>query len=181
MISARIRDERKLIPVVFVVFGLAGCVSPPNAPCTSGGEYPLPATLCNSFSIEDVTSSIPPAPPTLQASGHAAASGAEKRPGAAGRDPTARLTVHDVLRRVIQTNPDVGIAAAKEKEQYAAVDAAHAGMLPTLDLTAAAGPQRNWLTDPAGNAIRREVGLSLRQNRYDFGAAKSNYERASLA
>ena len=106
---------------------------------------------------------------------------ADRKPRGLAKSASTRLTVHDVLRRVIQTNPDVGIAAAKEKEQYAAVDGAHAGMLPTLDLTAAAGPQRNWLSDPAGNAIRREIGLSFRQNLYDFGAAKSNYERASLA
>ncbi len=85
------------------------------------------------------------------------------------------------MRVLIGNNPDIGIAAAKEKEQYAAISGAQASLLPTVDLTAAAGPQRNWQTDPQGNAIRREVGLSFRQNLYDFGAAQSNVERANLA
>ena len=54
------RDGRKLLSVIVAVWGLAGCVSRPDAPCTTTGDYPLPATLCNSFSVEDVTSSIPP-------------------------------------------------------------------------------------------------------------------------
>ena len=174
------KDGRKLLSVIVAVCGLAGCVSRPEASCASTGSYPLPATLCNSFAVEDVTSAVPPI--AMEPAAKFTSSSESPRPvPSSERGVAGRMTISEVLRRLIRTNPDVGIAAAKEKEQYAAVDGAQAGMLPTLDLTAAAGPQRNWLSDPAGNAIRREIGLSFRQNLYDFGAAKSNYERASLA
>ncbi|UMY18182.1 TolC family protein [Methylobacterium organophilum] len=91
------------------------------------------------------------------------------------------LTVPETVRLLIRENPDIGIAAAREKEAFAAIDGARASLLPSVDLSTAVGPQRNWETHPAGNAIRREAGVSIRQSVYDFGAAASNIERAALS
>lgn len=172
---ATARRARASAAIGAVALLLAGCVSRPSAPCEEPAEYPLPETLCRSSSLGAIPQGTPLAPDAVTGSLPAGA-GSRGRPPAGGR-----LRVAEVMRRLIGTNPDVGIAAAREKEQYAAVNGARAGFLPTLDLTGGIGPQRSFEPDPIGNAMRREAGVSVRQTLYDFGAARSNYGRTALA
>lgn len=167
----------RLAPVMALALLTTGCVSSQQAPCAdTDGKYPLPNNLCSSYASLETAASVPA--PAAAAPDMPVGSLPRKVEKAA---PAGKLTLQQLVRVLVGTNPDIGIAAAKEKEQFAAVAGAQASLLPSLDLTAAVGPQRNWQTDPAGNALRREVGLTFRQNLYDFGAARSNVERASLA
>lgn len=156
---------------------LAGCANQPPAPCAEVSNYPVPAMLCLSSSEPRVTGSLQGAPEQPATTGGAAKMSTAERPGSR----EGKLGLGEVLRRLIRTNPDVGIAAAREKEQYAAVAGANAGFLPTVDAVGGIGPQRQYETSPAGNAIRREAGLSVRQTIYDFGIAQSNFDRTALA
>lgn len=161
-------------------FLLAGCASKPSAPCAEPSDYPRPDVLCrSSLDISATTgTTVAAAKPDLDAATTGALPAAPARPV---RAPGGKTGVAEVMRRLIGSNPDVGIAAAREKEQYAAVNGAEAGFLPAVDLTGGIGPQRSFEPTPIGNAMRREAGLSVRQTLYDFGAAKSNYERTALA
>ncbi|WP_420104223.1 TolC family protein [Bosea sp. (in: a-proteobacteria)] len=167
----------RVTPMLAFALLVTGCVSSQQAPCVDNdGTYPLPNNLCSSYASLDT---VPPPPSTAV---DAPEMPVGSLPRKVEKPPRAgKLTLQQLVRVLVGTNPDIGIAAAKEKEQFAAIAGAQASLLPSLDLTAAAGPQRNWQTDPAGNALRREVGLSFRQNLYDFGAARSNVERAALA
>lgn len=156
---------------------LAGCATQPAAPCTDVSSYPVPATLCRSSAEPSATGALPSASEQQGTTGSVAKLSTPDRPGSRG----GKLGLGEVLRRLIRTNPDVGIAAAREKEQYAAVAGANAGFLPIVDAVGGIGPQRQYETSPVGNAIRREAGLSVRQTLYDFGTAQSNFDRTALS
>ncbi|HEY8580895.1 MAG TPA: TolC family protein [Beijerinckiaceae bacterium] len=165
-------------PALALALLVGGCASTGQGPCADlDDRYPLPNNLCASHAALET-----PPPREPDDAGPMIDPPVAALPRKIGKPaPAGKLTIPQLVRVLIGTNPDIGVAAAKEKEQHAAIAGAQASLLPTLDITAAAGPQRNWHTDPAGNALRREVGLSFRQNVYDFGAAESNVERAALA
>jgi adhesin transport system outer membrane protein len=156
---------------------LAGCATNRPSACeTSTDTYPLPGNLCQSYASLET-------PPDLrdpQGGGPLRVSSGKPLPEPR-KKAGGRLSVPQLVRTLIGTNPDIGISAAREKEQFSAIAGAEVGLYPTVDLTAAVGPQRNFQPDPIGNGLRRETGLNIRQNLYDFGAAQENVNRATLA
>ncbi|WP_456014908.1 TolC family protein [Methylorubrum populi] len=136
----------------------------------------MPSNLCLPLPTTAVV--LAPESKSSTSSAHSAERGEAPQRKSGGRK---RIRLDEAIRQIIRDNPDIGIAAAREKEQYAAIDGARATLLPAVDIVTAIGPQRNWQTQPAGNALRREAGLSVRQILYDFGASASNVERAALA
>ena len=165
---------RAISLAVFAVLALSGCASTADSSCSGSDAYPVPANLCHALVSEEA--------PVIEDS--STEQGPMKRAPAssrAGKKIGSRLTVSELVRQLIRTNPDVGIAAAREKEQQAAIDGARATLLPSLEVTGSAGPQRNWTSSPSGDAVRREFGVSFRQNLFDFGAGQNSVDRATLA
>ena len=143
------------LAVCAMVFFLGSCAKPSiPADCDGSGETPLPQKLCDKAPESDPED-------------------------ARGNAP---LTIRAVVERVIRTNPDIGISALAERENALGVDIAQAARRPSLDLSAAAGPQvLAYQGDGDPNMLRREATLTLRQTLWDFGASSSELRRAEKA
>lgn len=164
-----------LILAACAVLSLSACATTSTADCPDTQDVPAPQVLCIPLSDANAITAIIPA----ASLGALAESTPKTRP-----DPPVqkgKLRLKDALKRVIEDSPDLGIAAAKEREQFAAIRGASAGHYPSIELTSSAGPQRTWDKGQAGTGTRREMGLSMRQTLYDFGATTNNRERAELA
>lgn len=161
---------------------LAGCAQNAAPSCDSQADaaYPTPRNLCRPLSDAGALATLTP-PAFVSAIPSAAEAAAAPSASASAAGKPGKLPLREALYRVVGDSPDVGIAAAREREQYAAIRGASAARWPTIDLTAAAGPQHNWESVPPGTGIRREAGLGVRQTLFDFGATDSNEKRAQLA
>jgi len=149
--------------IVSLALVLGSCSNTVPKSCVVDDDYPRPASLCNETHKPNITltRSSTESPKPLSSS--------------------QKLTLADVLLRVIDSNPDVGIAGAREKEQSAAIEAAKAARLPSLDLSMSAGPQHIFWPSPGGDAVRKEASIGVKQVLFDFGATKNDISRAEMA
>jgi outer membrane protein, adhesin transport system len=158
--------------------GLSACATVSTPDCPGEQDNPAPMALCVPLSnSNDLTASIPLA--TLskpEGENNSAAPARPVKPLKGGK-----LLLKDAVAKVIEDNPDLGMSAAKEREQFAAIRGAKASSMPTIELTSSAGPQRDWTLDDTHMGRRREIGLSARQTLYDFGASSNNQDRATLS
>jgi len=139
---------------------LSACSHTAPKSCLTADSYPRPQSLCNSVDPIKVGTVPNPAVKTQPASN--------------------KRSLATVLLTLIETNPDIGIAGAKEKEQEVGIDIAKAAKRPTLDVSVSSGPQQIFWPDPAGFAIRKEASANVHQVLYDFGAIKNDVKRAEL-
>jgi adhesin transport system outer membrane protein len=149
--------KRSYFYVLPLVMMLSGCSHTVPKSCLSKDPYPRPQSVCSKSDPIKV-GAIPHREP-LQAR-------------------TGKRSLADILLNLIDTNPDIGIAGAKEKEQNAGIMVAKAAGRPTVDLYVSGGPQQIFWPEPAGDAMRKEASVSVRQVLYDFGAIKSDVKRA---
>jgi outer membrane protein, adhesin transport system len=132
-----------------------------------------------------------PSPPVAQLVPVASNSSADKqgasgvtviRPTRALETPPDVESLADAIEAAIKTNPEVGIAQAREDDARYGVREARAGYLPRVDLTAASGGEYN---EPdaadATRQFRREASLTTRQLIWDFGLTMNEIRRARKA
>jgi TolC family type I secretion outer membrane protein len=89
---------------------------------------------------------------------------------------TLALAIHDA----VQQNPEIQIAAAQRDDARYGVDEARAALLPTVDVNIQSGRERTRPEDERDDLhSRTEANLTVRQNLWDFGAARSGVNGAS--
>ncbi len=107
-------------------------------------------------------------------------------PAAGGRQ-FVRLT--DAVASAVMQYPEIAINKARVREAAAGIGVAGAALLPSADLRLAAGTNYSgsfegralpYATASNGVDGRFDGGIVLRQLIYDFGAARSDVERAKL-
>jgi TolC family type I secretion outer membrane protein len=118
-------------------------------------------------------------------------SGAARRSPAAARGPARTVKLSDAVASAVMTYPEIKAFEARAREARAGIGIARAAMLPTLESRIAVGP--NFTGAYEGTTIPYDVarsnnadgrfdgGLVLRQLVFDFGAARSDVERAELS
>ncbi|MEN9896167.1 MAG: hypothetical protein RIR97_2019 [Pseudomonadota bacterium] len=89
-----------------------------------------------------------------------------------------KKTLSTLLAEMLVNNPDIAIAGAREKEQWFGVKLAEAAKNPNFDVSASAGPQHIFIPSSGGDAIRRDMTVSMRQTLYDFGVISNDIKRA---
>ncbi len=146
---------------LLLMFFLSACSQSIPKSCLDDDAFPKPKNLCPSYAVS--AANIKPVDETKKQAGY------------------DKLTISDVLLKLIETNPDIGIAGAKEKEQTAAIETAKAAGRPTVDASVSAGPQHIFWPMPGGDAVRKEASLNVRQVLYDFGAIENDVHRAEMA
>jgi|GEM_PF-3204844 len=176
MASPKRRESlRRLVFASCAMLSLAGCSTTATADCEDTQDIPTPRLLCAPLSDTSALNALIPAA-SLGKPGDSVPKSRVVPPLQHGK-----LRLKDALMRVIADSPELGIAAAKEREQFAAIRGAKAGRYPVIELSSSAGPQQSWNQGQVGTGTRREVGLSMRQMLYDFGATDNNQARAEFA
>lgn len=90
----------------------------------------------------------------------------------------ATLTLFDVVKKTLETNPEVGIAVARERDAKEAVAIAGADYYPSVDLEMASGLENTFVETNQELAVNRtDANLQLNQKLFDFGITKSKIER----
>ncbi|MGL4440513.1 MAG: TolC family protein [Bosea sp. (in: a-proteobacteria)] len=103
--------------------------------------------------------------------------------------PAPPVKLADAIANAVLTYPEIKISQARAREAKAGVDIARAVLYPSADLRLATG--MNFAGSYEGQTIpyktsnntvdgRMDGGVILRQLVYDFGAARSDIERAEL-
>ena len=98
------------------------------------------------------------------------------KPGMPGRN----MTLADVLAYTVNNNPDIGIARAQAKDAAAGTGVALVPYLPTIDYSAAIGPEHTFAydTEITTDATRQEASIRASQLLFDFGKTASDIDRA---
>ncbi len=80
------------------------------------------------------------------------------------------LTLREAVETTLDTNPDVGIARAREQDAKAGIKVARAGYMPKVDLEMSSG-EENIYSETAQELYthRSEASLQINQTIYDFG------------
>jgi outer membrane protein, adhesin transport system len=112
----------------------------------------------------------------------ASIAGAEIGPkGPEGKDAKPSLTLAQIVSKTLETNPDILIVGAQEKEADTAIKIEKASLLPQVDLTVQSGKE-NTYTQSGGteDTHRSEMSVSVEHVLYDFGARKNAIERREV-
>lgn len=152
---------RALLALIAV---LGGCAHAPSKTCGEKTNYPVPPSACKNIDSAMTTGSTSAAA-TSQTSGKT----------------STKMTLGQLMMALIESNPDIGIAGAREKEQFAGIRTAEAARKPTVDGSLSAGPQQVVLPGPPDGMLRRDASITLKQTLYDFGATKNDVKRAETA
>lgn len=90
------------------------------------------------------------------------------------------MTLASVLAYTHQQNPDIGIARSQARDAAAGIGVAQAPYLPTVDYSAAIGPERTYAydTEISTEATRQEASIRASQLIFDFGKTASDIDRA---
>lgn len=92
-------------------------------------------------------------------------------------------TLRDVVRKALNTNPEIALAVANRRATEEEVAEAKAFNLPVIDARIAGGPEQSKnastiaAVNNSRNLTRQEAGLTLRQNLYDGGQISGEVER----
>ena len=83
------------------------------------------------------------------------------------------LTLREAVETTLNTNPDVGIARAREQDARAGIKIAKAGYMPQVDLEVSSGEENIYSeTDQELFTQRSEASLQVNQTIYDFGKTR---------
>ncbi|WDR01597.1 TolC family protein [Devosia algicola] len=90
------------------------------------------------------------------------------------------MPLTDVIAYTLKTNPDIGIARAQAQDASAGVGVAQVPYMPTVDYSAAYGPERTYAydTEITTQADRAEASIRASQLLFDFGKTASDVDRA---
>lgn len=92
-------------------------------------------------------------------------------------------TLRDVIKKALNTNPEIALAVANRRATEEEVAEAKAFNLPVIDARIAGGPEQSKnastiaAVNNSRNLTRQEAGLTLRQNLYDGGQISGEVER----
>lgn len=92
-------------------------------------------------------------------------------------------TLRDVVKKALNTNPEIALAVANRRATEEEVAEAKAFNLPVIDARIAGGPEQSKnastiaAVNNSRNLTRQEAGLTLRQNLYDGGQISGEVER----
>lgn len=123
---------------------------------------------------------------SLEPTGAASSPSRKKEPAARPAQPTK---LADAVASAVMTYPEIKVSEARAREAKAGVGVARSALYPSADLRLAAG--LNFAGSYEGQTIpyrtstnqidgRVDGGIILRQLVYDFGATRSDIERAEL-
>lgn len=88
------------------------------------------------------------------------------------------FTLKQVITQTLQTNPDVGITWAREKEAIAGIDLAKADYKPQVDVEVSTGVENTFAAGTKELAVHRtEANIQLNQKLFDFGMTKAKVAR----
>jgi TolC family type I secretion outer membrane protein len=171
---------------------VAPSANPPSF--TAPGAGPRLANLALPPDLRERSLAAQPSagPPIVDAAGTAASPKSDaRRIGAGQRGPARAVRLSDAVASAVMTYPEIKAFEARTREAKAGIGIARSAMLPTLESRIAFG--LNFSGAYEGNAIPYDVarsnnadgrfdgGLVLRQLIFDFGAARSDVERAELS
>lgn len=129
-----------------------------------------------------------PTPPAERSEKSAGAGGTPAKAKAAGANGTL-VNLQDSVAHAVLTYPEIRIVEARVEEARAGVAVASAALSPTVEGSVSSGPNYDgtfagrsipYSSASNKNAGRMDAGLMLRQLVFDFGAARSDVERASF-
>ena len=91
-----------------------------------------------------------------------------------------RMTLAAVVRHAMDNNPDIGIARAQARDAQAGIGVAQVPYLPTVDYSAAMGPEDTYAydTEISTHATRQEASIRASQLIFDFGKTGADIARA---
>lgn len=94
--------------------------------------------------------------------------------------PGQRMTLAAVVRHAMDNNPDIGIARAQAKDAKAGIAVARVPYMPTVDYSAAMGPEDTYAydTEISTHATRQEASIRASQLIFDFGKTGADIARA---
>lgn len=88
------------------------------------------------------------------------------------------MTLYQVVKKTLETNPEVGIALARERDATAAVRIERSDYYPSVDFEMSSGLENTFgETDYEMAVNRTDANLRLDQKVFDFGITKSKIER----
>ncbi len=100
------------------------------------------------------------------------------RTASLGKVSGSTLTLRQAVERTLDTNPDVGIARAREQDARAGIKVARAGYMPQVDLEVSTGDENVYSeTTQELHTHRSEASLQLNQTIYDFGKTQGAVAR----
>ncbi|MES2212842.1 MAG: TolC family protein [Pseudomonadota bacterium] len=95
--------------------------------------------------------------------------------------PAAAMPMADALASMLEQNERILAADANVIRSEYGIDQAFADFLPTIDLTASGGYERQIKPTPPNTVAFRNVeGIEVTQKIYDFGKTGANYEISKL-
>ena len=93
-------------------------------------------------------------------------------------DKKGLLTLRQVVGQTLETNPEVGIASAKERDAAAGVRVARANYMPQVDLEVSTGAENTYTEAGKAEGVHRtDANIQLSQTIYDFGSTKARVNR----
>lgn len=104
-------------------------------------------------------------------------SSSEKPDANEGHDANV-LTLSNVLKKALSTNPDVVVASAQTAEALSGVKIAKTARRPSVDLSVLTGLESTHTdSTDASNIKRDEVNIQVRQTLFDFGESGNAIDR----
>lgn len=97
------------------------------------------------------------------------------------KDSKGRTTLANVVGSTLETNPDILIVGAQEKDAKIAIQIEKTALLPEVDLLVQSGKENSY-TQAGGNedVHRSEMNISVEHVLYDFGARKNAIGRREI-
>ncbi len=176
---------------------------PAGGPLPMPADQPMTATASTQPAVQTASASrdmlaLPPhlrpgaeAGPEPAVTGALSSTAASSQPKPAKHNarPAPPIKLGDAVASAVMTYPEIRISEARAREAKAGVNIARAALYPSADIRVAAGI--NFAGSYEGQTFpykistntvdgRVDGGVILRQLIYDFGAARSDIERAEL-
>jgi len=88
------------------------------------------------------------------------------------------MSLYQVVKKTLETNPEVGIALARERDATAAVRIERSDYYPSVDFEMSSGLENTFGETKNELAVNRtDANIQLNQKVFDFGITKSKIER----
>ncbi|MEM7778285.1 MAG: TolC family protein [Pseudomonadota bacterium] len=88
------------------------------------------------------------------------------------------MSLREVVEHTLETNPDMGIAAARLDNARFGIDVARAAQRPLITVSTGVGLENTYNEDSSTQGVnRQEAAISVRQPLFDFGARRLEVDR----
>lgn len=96
----------------------------------------------------------------------------------ARRSKNTRLSLSNLIDTTLKTNPELIISNAQMEDARLNIDVERTGLTPDIDFTVSTGLENTATSTSSTDGIHRtELGLTYKQNLFDFGATSSAIKR----